>query len=1456
MPYIGNKYEIGDHNNSWKPLDDISSYVATFDGSATNAVSTTNNTIRVPEHRFIQGQRVTYTNGGGGNIGGLTSGTAYYIIHDTNNEFKLATSLSNANASTAINLSAVGSGTSHTVTAAFDGVNKKFKITYSGGKSSRFTSATQLTVAINNIVQRANDTATFTDGFGISDNEKIVFNVAPVAADIFWGNILSASLPTFDISDNKLDNFTGNGSATDFTLSHIPANNESIIVTVNGVVQHPTDKNGTRAYSLDASVLVFTAAPANGDEIQVRHIGFAGATTSAVTGFYGRTGNVTLSSSADDAIVGVITATAFSGPFTGVGNSSIQAGILTVTKAHVGGGTTWGEDLVVTGNARVTGILTVGTNSVTITGNDVNITGVTTASNFKTGTSNLHSAGVEVAGVNVLGADTPIGLGATIYNSGAAVFTGIVTTSKLNVTGTSTFNDDSTFYGATSGRNIVWDKSADELKVKDNTKISFGTDRDLQLSHNNSDSVISHIGSATGALKILSGGAQSIECIKAGAVNISHNGNTKLTTTNTGVSITGNNVVSGNVTAVDGTFSGNVSIGGTLTYEDVTNIDSVGVITARDGIRVTGEVGIGTITPTSNLHVANYSGDATIEIESGSSASSILRFGDTDNNDVGQIKYDHSDNSLGLYTANTSEKLRITSGGFLGIGAGANTNKPLHIYTAGADSEIRLQTNSGTEQNSFISLRHATGDLDLFTVVAGTKMKFFTANSERIRITGTGQFHMGGTPGWTYASQKFVVVEPSNSLGMILQGNNANQGVNLTLQNINNGASAYSDLSFADDGGQIFAAVRGKVIDRDNNHGELQFHTSPGSLGLKLTIDKDGKLSSQGSGAQLYLQSSSSSATVNTAVFYAATTGKHNKVQIKTYSNGGGDPFIHFDAGGQNFIVGQRYVGTTNNLLVLGPGDNPDITSGLIIQGTGDVFIGRDGGLSNAKLSIQCDAGEAGIAVQANGSAGATNLLQVYNSAGPNTTTIVQENTTATPALVFKIYDGSSSTDEKVRINQSGLTVTGEVATAQDYPNIRPTLDFNFVQVKKLDPRISFQRTGPASYVDEFGLVKVVGDNEPRFDHDPMTGECKGLLIEEARTNDNKCSINQWDMTGWSVTRLSVQHYPSETAPDGSTNVALVYPNTENSSHYAYVNHAGQNRTGHRTVSAWFKKLSTTTYYPQLRIFGVGNGVAHATFTLTGDGSVSSSGSATNAATITPYPNGWYRCTLSWNHGSAYYGGGWVIGNHASNELPTHTGDADREKGFLVWGFQEESSAWPSSFIPTAGQGVESRQGDEAYITGQDFTDAYNVAEGTFVLKQSVDETSTSNQWGWGVEKSGNRAGFFNGLGFRVGGGGAGYIGAWYNNNGSTSAFFNLNVGATAGTPFTSTLAYKLNDMAATANGITVLTDTSATIATAGEFDRFSLGSYHYDSMSVGHIQRVMYYKKRLPNSQLVTLTS
>ena len=85
----------------------------------------------------------------------------------------------NAINSNAINLSSVGSGTSHTLTAAFDGTNTKFKITHSSGSSPRISDATQLQVAINNVIQRPNkNDASFTEGYAVQDR-KILFKTAP-----------------------------------------------------------------------------------------------------------------------------------------------------------------------------------------------------------------------------------------------------------------------------------------------------------------------------------------------------------------------------------------------------------------------------------------------------------------------------------------------------------------------------------------------------------------------------------------------------------------------------------------------------------------------------------------------------------------------------------------------------------------------------------------------------------------------------------------------------------------------------------------------------------------------------------------------------------------------------------------------------------------------------------------------------------------------------------------------------------------------------------------------------------------------------------------------------------------------------------------------------------------------------------------------------------------------------
>ena len=135
MAYIGHSPSTGEDNN-FKILDTISSYTLTFDGSSSSVVSASDDTIYSYNHRFITGQRVTYNDGGGSAIGGLADGV-YFIIKQDQNNIKLATSADNAVSGTAVNLTDVGAGSSHTLNVAFDGVNTKFKATHTSGKKSK-----------------------------------------------------------------------------------------------------------------------------------------------------------------------------------------------------------------------------------------------------------------------------------------------------------------------------------------------------------------------------------------------------------------------------------------------------------------------------------------------------------------------------------------------------------------------------------------------------------------------------------------------------------------------------------------------------------------------------------------------------------------------------------------------------------------------------------------------------------------------------------------------------------------------------------------------------------------------------------------------------------------------------------------------------------------------------------------------------------------------------------------------------------------------------------------------------------------------------------------------------------------------------------------------------------------------------------------------------------------------
>ena len=68
------------------------------------------------------------------------------------------------------------------------------------------------------------------------------------------------------------------------------------------------------------------------------------------------------------------------------------------------------------------------------------------------------------------------------------------------------------------------------------------------------------------------------------------------------------------------------------------------------------------------------------------------------------------------------------------------------------------------------------------------------------------------------------------------------------------------------------------------------------------------------------------------------------------------------------------------------------------------------------------------------------------------------------------------------------------------------------------------------------GLVKSVGPNTPRFDHDPVTKECKGLLVEEIRTNHQSYSEEISRATNSNVTITN----NIAISPDGTQNASRI----------------------------------------------------------------------------------------------------------------------------------------------------------------------------------------------------------------------------------------------------------------------------------------------------------------------------
>jgi hypothetical protein len=82
---------------------------------------------------------------------------------------------------------------------------------------------------------------------------------------------IGQTLPTDVFGGYTTDTFAGDGSATTFTLSQAPFNEQGLIVVINNVIQQPTTN-----YTVSGTTLTIVGtAVASGDVIYARHTGVA-----------------------------------------------------------------------------------------------------------------------------------------------------------------------------------------------------------------------------------------------------------------------------------------------------------------------------------------------------------------------------------------------------------------------------------------------------------------------------------------------------------------------------------------------------------------------------------------------------------------------------------------------------------------------------------------------------------------------------------------------------------------------------------------------------------------------------------------------------------------------------------------------------------------------------------------------------------------------------------------------------------------------------------------------------------------------------------------------------------------------------------------------------------------------------------------------------------------------------
>jgi hypothetical protein len=312
----------------------------------------------------------------------------------------------------------------------------------------------------------------------------------------------------------------------------------------------------------------------------------------------------------------------------------------------------------------------------------------------------------------------------------------------------------------------------------------------------------------------------------------------------------------------------------------------------------------------------------------------------------------------------------------------------------------------------------------------------------------------------------------------------------------------------------------------------------------------------------------------------------------------------------------------------------------------------------------------------------------------------------------------------------------------------------------------------------------------PRFDHDPVTGESLGLLVEEQRANLIVRS-EEFDNGYWN-TSSGVSVFANEVvSPDGK-------------------------QTADRIVATGASPLLAVLFSPSIPA-----GYRRSIWAKvpSGTATVHLMGHNTDPSTLFTLTDQWQRFDVESNVGPStdYFYAVDFRGSSTATEVH-------------LWGAQLEAGSFPTSYIPTSGSS-QTRYADVAAVEGTDFSSFYDATEGTVFAVASSVATGTRGIVGIDDNTANERIEL--------------------QTDGTDPEFVVIDGGAgstldtgtiTAYTFFNLTGAYKHNDLAATVGGVAVQTATD----TLPTVDRMRIGVLQASGTYLnGHIKRLTYWPRR-----------